>query len=396
MNRPGQLFLAALLALPGGPAAAQAPVPPLAPSPAFMVAQTRPPLVQAPLAVQEGTVAPEGTVQGPVQSGEAPPANQEDAVTPAPRLSLSGLTRWTPLTNLTGNQDLFELNAAAGTSVTLSQVSSTVFELSSLEVTGLGNAGNAALEQELRANFRALADLGQSQSRTVQLTVRSRTAAGTELLTRWSDPALVPAPSSAGTPDVQLTQWLLPGGLSGPVQVSSTDPQQAARFRLLGSSELDRLSPLAGAPYGTARRAGERVSGVQEQALLPLFAAVLGPVTALGEWSLPSLSGANLPPLELRLERVYQGQNSRGDHLFQTQGRAQPWQQSLEAGGSRLTLEVPDSAQMSQAVYRADGLPHSAFEFSTLQLQVTAQQGAAQVRFTVQVRTTSALRPAGG
>ncbi|WP_261663185.1 hypothetical protein [Deinococcus sp. Marseille-Q6407] len=321
----------------------------------------------------------------------------------------AGATRWAvPAPGAAAASDAaFSLKAPAGTSVTLSQLSSTVYELSGLEVSGLGNAGNAALEQELRSGFRALDALGQSQSRTLQLSVLSQTPAGTELSARWSgglpgagkpDDA---RPTDAGTdtpaaPDLRLSQLLLPGGVRGPVQLSSTNPAMAARTQLLGSAELEQLSPLAEAPYGAALSAGGRTAGASEQALLPLFSAVLNAAPALNDWALPALSGAALPPLDIRRERVYQGQNSRGDHLFQTQSRAQPWRQTLQSGSSSLTLEVLDMAQMSQAVYRADGLPHSAFEFSTLQLQITARSGAAQARFTVQVRSTSALRPAGG
>ncbi|GHG00532.1 hypothetical protein GCM10017783_10780 [Deinococcus piscis] len=323
-----------------------------------------------------------------------------------PRTSFGGATRWNAAT-LQPSQAAFELKAPAGTGVTLTQVGSTVFELSGLEVSGLGNAGNAALEQQLRANFQALDALGESQSRTVSLQVLSRSPAGTELITRWSD---TPG-TGTSTPaqEVQLRQLLLPGGVRGPVEVSSPDPALAARYRLLGSAELESLSPEAAAPYGTVLEAGDRVSGLSQQPVLPLFRAALGVAPALRDWALPDLSSAEvssaeLPALEVRRERVYQGQNSRGDFLFQTQSRAQPWQQTVQgpagipapdAGRSSLTLEVLDMAQMSQAVYRADGLPHSAFEFSTLQLQVTARRGAATVRFTVQVRSTSALRPLG-
>lgn len=333
-----------------------------------------------------------------------------------PSLIQVGETRWNAAA-LPASDPMFELSAPAGTSVTLSQVGSTVFELSELEVSGLGNAGNAALEQQLRAGFRALDTLGQSQSRTVQLQVLSRTPAGTELSTRWSgDPSALaeptnpagPAPGAdpgtgnASAPELQLRQLLLPGGVRGPLEVSSLDTTLAARYRLLDRSALQSLSPEAAAPYGAVLDAGERVSGLGQQPVLPLFRAALGAAQPLQDWTLPDLSRAELPPLDVRRERVYQGQNSRGDFLFQTQSRAQPWQQSLEGaagtpgGRSSLTLEVLDMAQMSQAVYRTDGLPHSAFEFSTLQLQITARSGAASVRFAVQVRSTSALRPLGG
>lgn len=319
-------------------------------------------------------------------------------------LPLPEPTRWTAATLGAGDK-AFGLSAPTGASAALSQVSSTVFELSALEVSGLGNAGNAALEQELRANFAALGTLGDSQGRTVRLDVLSVTPAGTEVVTRWTEalPGPLPGlqPSGSGPAkakaEVRLRGLLLAGGLLGPVQPSSPNPALEARYALLPADELSRLSLLGGAPYGTPLSAGERVSGVSEQNLLPLFTALLGAAPALQSWNLPALAqaGATLPPLTVQSERVYQGQNSRGDNLFQTQGRAQPWKQTLSGNGGSLTLEVPDMAQMSQAVYRADGLPGSAFEFSTLQLQVTAQNGAAQVRFAVQVRTTSALRPIG-
>lgn len=299
-------------------------------------------------------------------------------------------TRWSVATSpLTGRAEAFNLTAPAGSSAPYSQVSSTVFELSALEVSGLGNVGNAALEQELRADFRSLQGMGDSQSRTVSLDIAGVTPAGTEITTRWKEQA---ADKEA---EVQLRQLLLAGGLRGPVQPSSPDSALAARYALLPASDLARLSLLDSAPYGTPLSAGERVTGTSKQALSPLFTALLNAVPALADWNLPTPSSSSLPPLTVTSERVYQGQNSRGDHLFQTQGKAQPWTYTLKGNGSNVTLEVPDMAQMSQAVYRADGLPGSAFEFSTLQLQVTAQHGAAQVRFAVQVRTTSALRPAG-
>ncbi|ADY25437.1 hypothetical protein Deipr_0264 [Deinococcus proteolyticus MRP] len=376
MNAPGRLLLALLClaaALPGSWAGAQS-----APGAAAAAAPFAP----------EGPKTPEAPVEAPG----------------SPAFTSTGATRWNA-SALPAGDPAFELKAPAGTGVTLLQVGSTAFELSKLEVSGLGNAGNAALEQELRAGFRALDTLGQSQGRTVNLQVLSRTPAGTELTTRWTETPEVTAPAPAsGTPDLQLRQLLLPGGVRGPVEVSSPDPVLAARYRLLGSAELESLSPAAGAPYGAALSAGERVSGLGQQPVLPLFQAALGAAPALRDWALPDLSRAELPPLDVRRERVYQGQNSRGDFLFQTQSRAQPWRQVLEGpqsvqepgtGRSTLTLEVLDMAQMSQAVYRADGLPHSAFEFSTLQLQVTARSGAAEVRFTVQVRSTSALRPVG-
>src|SRR5699024_8575632 len=97
----------------------------------------------------------------------------------------------------------FGVNAAAGTQLSYVQVQSTVLELSELEVSGLGNAGNAALEQQLRTALLApngLAALGKSESRNLSLSVSSKTPAGTVLTTRWQ------APNGA---DVTLTQTLL-------------------------------------------------------------------------------------------------------------------------------------------------------------------------------------------
>lgn len=336
--------------------------------------------------------------QGTAQGQAAPPSPdlsvQSRTALVSPIASTTTLqpltqpTRWTAAAAPLASNAAFTLTAAAGSGASYSQVSSTVFELSGLEVSGLGNAGNAALEQELRANFRALQTLGDSQSRTVSLEIAGATPAGTEIVTRWSEKA------EGGEAEVWLRQLLLSGGLRGPVQPSSPDPAQAARYALLPASDLARLSLLNSAPYGTPLSAGKRVAGKSEQDVASLFAALLSAAPALSDWHLPLPSG-KLPPLTVTSERTYQGQNSRGDYLFQVQGKAQPWTQTLTGEGSTLTLEVPDMAQMSQAVYRADGLPASAFEFSTLQLQVTAQRGAVQVRFAVQMRTTSALRPVG-
>lgn len=395
MNRPGLPLLALLcLAAPvlGTQGAAQ--VTPTGQAPAISEPAAPEPVAPVqPFSAQSRSAAPQAG--GPEQSSALPGTT-----------SFAGATRWnTPA--LAASSPAFELEAPAGTSLTLSQVGSTVYEVSGLEVSGLGNAGNAALEQQLRAGFAALDALGQSQSRTVTLQVLSRTPAGTELSTRWAD---TDVPGTTGTtqsgtpaPEVELRQLLLPGGVRGPAEVSSPDPVLAARYRLLGSAELLALSPEAAAPYGTVLDAGDRVSGLSQQPVLPLFRSALAAAPALNDWALPDLSSAEAPPLDVRRERVYQGQNSRGDFLFQTQSRAQPWQQTFQgpatgapdAGRSSLTLDVLDMAQMSQAVYRADGLPHSAFEFSTLQLQITARRGAAEVRFTVQVRSTSALRPLG-
>lgn len=315
----------------------------------------------------------------------------------------AGTARWaaSPLGDVLGdalsNESRFEVRAAAATSLTLSQVSSTIYELSGVEVTGLGNAANAALEQELRGQLQNLQDLGESQGRTARLTVERRTPAGTEISTRWAEGA--GTEGAAGEGAASLTELLLPGGAGGAVAVSPRSVSDGVSSSISSWAALPSL--LQGAPYGAALVAGDRVSSVTEQALGGTFGQLLAAAPALISWNLPRPETAGLPPLQITQERVYQGQNSRGEYLFQTQSHAEPWQQTL--GGARnekgeqgrLTLEVLDMARMSQAVYRADGLPASSFEFSTLQLQITAQQGAAQVRFTVQVRSTAAVRPLG-
>ncbi|UFA50333.1 hypothetical protein [Deinococcus radiophilus] len=329
--------------------------------------------------------------QAPAEQSVPPPSE------PLPLSTATPSPRWSSTrSGLPGSpQPSFSVAAPVGTQVGLTQVSTAIYELSDLEVSGLGNAGDAALGQQLRAEFRTLAELGQSQSHALELAVLNRSPAGTELAIRWTEgSALSTEAESRLQPTVQLSQLLLPGGLRGPVQVSSPDAATQARYRRLPPSALDRLNISADAPYGLPLSAGERISVPAQRPVDELFRDVLSSIPALNDWALPS--PAELPVLDLRREQVYQGQNSRGDHLFQTQGSALPWQQQLKgSSGSQLTLEVVDMAQMSQAVYRSDGLPHSSFEFSTMHLRVTAQSGAARVSFTVQLRFTSALRPVG-
>ncbi|MFC6616565.1 hypothetical protein [Deinococcus radiophilus] len=220
-------------------------------------------------------------------------------------------------------QPSFSVAAPVGTQVGLTQVSTAIYELSDLEVSGLGNAGDAALEQQLRAEFRTLAELGQSQSHALELAVLNRSPAGTELAIRWTEgSALSTEAESRLQPTVQLSQLLLPGGLRGPVQVSSPDAATQARYRRLPPSALDRLNISADAPYGLPLSAGERISVPAQRPVDELFRDVLSSIPALNDWA--SLALRSCPSWTCAGSRCIRARTRGATICFRRRGRLCP------------------------------------------------------------------------